>query len=112
MKHVTYGEKSLLMSDASADALIGYAAAIGMENSADVITLSAIGMDGNEAEVAFLLNASTAMVVESASGHGSPPENEEVVFYMQERTQRMRQPPPSQPQYLVDEIPDDVSELG
>lgn len=111
MKHVTYGQRSLLMSDASAGALIDYAAALGAERRADTVALSAIGPEGDEVEVTFLLNASTALVLESTSGYAPPPANGDAVAYMVERTQLLRQPPPVQPQALDDDAPYDLSSL-
>lgn len=110
MKHVSYGEKSLLMTDESADALIAYAAALGAENDADTVTLSAIGPEGNEVDVTFLLNPATTLVIETATGKGEPPDNEFAVLYMRERTQRLRQPPPAQPQVFDDELPGGVGD--
>lgn len=107
VKHVTYGEKSLLMSDASAEALIGYAVALGAENTADTVTLSAIGVEGNEVTVTFLLNPATALVVASASAHADPPANEEAVTRILDRTARLRRPPPPQPYAFDHEIPGD-----
>ncbi|MFE7845958.1 hypothetical protein ACFUTX_12305 [Microbacterium sp. NPDC057407] len=112
MKHVTYGENSLLMSDASADALIQYAAALGAENTADTVTLSAIRLEGNEVEVTFLLNPATALMVESATGVATPPPNDEAIASLRARTERLRHPAPAQPQFFDDEIPDDLRGLA
>lgn len=96
MKHVMYGEKSLLMADESADVLIEYAGVVAETAGGDTVRMQAVGNDGNKVEVTFLLNAGTVLVVETATAAFDPPSNEEAVQYMRARMERVRNPPPAQ----------------
>ena len=106
MKHVTFGEKSLLMGDDAADSLIDYARLLAIASSADTVTVRAIGADGNTVDAAFLLNQSTVLVVESTNSTMVPPQNDEAVRYMEERMDRLTNPRSAPP-----EDPDDILHL-
>jgi hypothetical protein len=93
VKHVTYSEKSLLMDDDAADALLEYARLLGEASRSDTVTVRAIGADGNTVDAAFLLNQSSVMMVESTNSTVVPPENSEAVRYMQERIDQLNRPP-------------------
>ncbi|NLP85243.1 hypothetical protein HF576_15450 [Microbacterium sp. CFH 90308] len=93
MKHVMYAEKSLLMGDDVADALLEYARLLAETSHADTVTVRAIGMDGNTVDAAFLLNSTSTMMVESTNSTVVPPDNEEAVRYLQGRIERMQRPP-------------------
>ena len=60
MKHVTFGDKALLMGDDAADALLEYARLLSDTDAADSVTLRAISPDGNTVEASFLLNTNTS----------------------------------------------------
>lgn len=105
MKHVTYGDKSLLIDDDGADSLMEYARALGSAHMTDAVTLRAIGPDGNEVDATFLLNAGTELMTETASARAEVPSNEEVVDYMQERTRLILTPPESQPMFDPLDLP-------
>lgn len=98
MKHVMYAEKSVLMDDASADTLIDYAAALADVGGGDTVSLHAVGVDGNEVDVTFLLNAATVLVVESASADLDVTENTAAVEEMRRRTAQLRNPIPASPE--------------
>ena len=100
-----YSEKSLLMDDASADVLIEYAALLAANGSSDTVRLQAVGEDGNDVEVAFLLNAATVLIVESASADLHPNANEQTVREMRDKIELLRNPPPARMQ-RASEIPD------
>lgn len=102
MRHVMYGGKSLLMEDASADTLVEYAAAVAADASGETVRLRALGDDGNEVDVAFLLNAGTVLVVESASGDLPLPANDERVEEMCAALARRRNPPSVQSEPVGD----------
>lgn len=103
MMHVMYGEKSLLMADDSADALLEYAGAIAETAGGDTVHMRAVGHDGNEVEVAFLLNSGTSLVIETASAAMEPPANTEVVEEIRRKTATLRNPPPAHPAEPLDE---------
>jgi hypothetical protein len=102
MKHVMYGEKSLLMDDDSADALIEYAGVIAQTGSGDTVRLRAAGSDGNAVEVVFLLNASTGLIVESASAQMDAPTNDDAVAEIRRKIDLLRNPPSSVAEMLED----------
>ena len=106
MKHVTFGEKSLLMSDDAADSLLDYARLLAMASTADTVTVRAIGAGGNTVDAAFLLNHSTVLVVESTNSTVVPPHNDEAVRYMQQRIDHLTHPRSAPP-----ENPDDILNL-
>ncbi len=111
MKHVMYAEKSLLMDDASAEALIDYAAALASIGDADTVRLRAMGDDGNEVEVSFLLNSATVLIIESASAALELMPNDEAVAHMRDRIDRIRNPRPAQPQERVESTEFDFDEI-
>jgi hypothetical protein len=93
MKHVMYAEKSLLMGDEVADAILEYARLLADASHADTVTVRAIGVDGNTVDAAFLLNSTSVMMVESTNSTVVPPDNAEAVRYLQEQIERLRRPP-------------------
>ena len=97
MKHVTYAHKALLVDDEAADWLMEYARALGEAHMTDSVTVRGIGMDGNEVESTFLLNASTELVTQTANTSAEGPDNDEAIGYMQERTRLILAPPAVQP---------------
>lgn len=97
MKHVTFGEKSLLVDDETADWLLEYATALAVAGSSDHVTIDAVGSDGNAVSASFLLNSGTEMMTETANSNLVPPANPESVRYMKERTSALRDPPFAQP---------------
>lgn len=78
-------QKSLLIGDAAADAVVRYAALTARSGGGDAITLRAIGVDGEEVAATFLLNAGTVMMVESSRSALPEPDNTEAIAYMTER---------------------------
>ena len=85
MKHVTFGDKSLLMGDSAADTLMEYARMIADSHTADSVTLQAISPDGNTVAASFLLNASTSLLIESTNSAAVAPPNEPAEKYMRAR---------------------------
>ncbi|MCP2635453.1 hypothetical protein K0817_002600 [Microbacterium sp. HD4P20] len=93
MKHVMYAEKSLLMGDDVADALLEYARLLAEGFHADTVTVRAIGADGNTVDAALLLTATSAMTVESTNSTVIPPDNAEAVRYLHGCIERLNRPP-------------------
>jgi hypothetical protein len=111
MMHVMYAEKSLLMDDASAEALIDYAAALADTAGGDTVRLRAVGDDGNEVEVAFLLNSATVLIIESATASLDLMPNDDAVEYMRSRTDHLRNPRPARTHTLSDASDFDFDEI-
>ncbi|BDI22626.1 hypothetical protein L3i23_14020 [Herbiconiux sp. L3-i23] len=78
-------DKSLLIGDEAADTLMEYAALIARSGTGDTVTLQAIGFDGSEVAVTFLLNSGTVLLVESSESSLPAPDNGEQVARMLER---------------------------
>src|SRR5918993_3325843 len=97
MKHVTFGDKSLLMGDDAADTLLEYARLLSDTGAADSVTLRAISPDGNTVEASFLLNANTVLMIETTNSEVEPPENEGEVAEMRGRIQAITRPSTAQP---------------
>ena len=113
MKHVTYAEKSLLMDDESAETLIEYAAALASSGGADRVRLRAVGSDGNDVEVEFLLNSATVLIVESASARLEPEPNPAAVRWMKSKMDRIKNPPSAQTEMpsSLDQFDFDLDEI-
>jgi len=98
MKHVTFGEKSLLVGDAAADTLLEYARLVADNQRADTVALRCISPDGNTVEASFLLNTNTLLMVESTNSEVEPPDNAEAVAEMQQRIDALTRPIGAQPE--------------
>jgi len=90
MKHISFADKTVFVTDEAADSLVEYTALLGAAQSADSVRMRAVGQDGNEADVDFVLNASTNLVSESTNATMEPPENAEAVAYMREKIELLR----------------------
>jgi len=88
VRHITIADKSLLVGNAVADALIRYAALLGQRNSADTVTIRSIGVDGEQVDAVFLLNSGTVMMAESTNSTLPEPDNSDALAYMHDQLQR------------------------
>ncbi|MFS0853026.1 hypothetical protein [Microbacterium sp. 179-I 3D4 NHS] len=98
MKHVTYGEKAHFLDDAAATALLEYASALGNASASDTVTVQAVDLHGNRVEATFLLNPSTELMMESASGQVAELDNSAVVEHMRAAIARLTDPPEIEPE--------------
>jgi hypothetical protein len=94
MKHITYAEKSLLVGDAAASALIEYAAVLASHGRGDSVTLRALSSDGDEVDATFLLTAGAPLMAETSTTRLPEPDNADAVARMQAETDRMVSPEP------------------
>lgn len=78
-------DKSLLVGNEAADTLVEYAALLARLTSGDAVSLRAIGVDGDEVTVAFLLNSGTVLVTETTTSSLPEPDNDDPVAYMRGR---------------------------
>ena len=97
MKHVTFGDKAVLMGDEAADTLLEYARVLADTAHADSVTLCAISPDGNTVDAAFLLSASAVLMVESTNSDVEAPDNAEAVREMRDRIDAVTRPPRAKP---------------
>jgi hypothetical protein len=94
MKHITYAEKSLLLGDDAADALIAYAAALATHGRGDGVTLRALSSDGDEVDATFLLTAGAPLMAETSTTRLPEPDNADAVTRMRSETDRLVSPEP------------------
>ncbi|WP_291039127.1 hypothetical protein [Herbiconiux sp.] len=92
MKHITYSDKSLLVGDAAADAIVEYAALLARHGSADTVTLNAYGADGGDVEATFVLDTGTVLMAETTESSIPEPDNSRAVQEMQEKTRQLECP--------------------
>ncbi|RIJ52440.1 hypothetical protein DZG00_04875 [Clavibacter lycopersici] len=92
MKHITYAEKSLLVGDATADALLEYAAALSSRGRGESVTVHAISSDGDEVDATFLLGAGAPFMAETTTSTIPEPDNEATVDAIRADLQRMQHP--------------------
>ena len=82
MKHVTVADKSLLVGDEAVDLLVEYATLLGQTGTADSVDLRALGPDGDEVMVTFLLNGGVTIVAETTTSSIPEPDNSKAEQYM------------------------------
>lgn len=97
MKHVTYGDRSLLTGTQAADVMMQYAALLARHHSADTVDLKAISTDGNDVTATFLLDTGAPLMAETTHSSMSEPDNSDVIAYMQTQIMRLSTPPPVPP---------------
>lgn len=90
MKLVTYADKSMLIDDPAADALLAYAAAVARAHTADTVRLHAVGTDGHQVEATFLLGEGAHLMAETAPPSVVDLPNHEAVEYMKQRMKTLR----------------------
>jgi len=97
MKHLTYSEKSLLVSDAAADLVLEYASALSNRGASDTVHITAFGADGDEVVATLLLGQGAPIMAESVTTSMSEPDNSDTVDYIRSAMQRFASPPHAQP---------------
>jgi len=102
MKHLTFGEKSLLVGDEVADLLLEYGAALARTGSADTVHVHGDGADGDEVVATFLLDQGATLMAETTHTTMDEPDNTEAVEYIRKGLKLLTSPPPIQPEENVD----------
>ena len=97
MKRVTFSNRSLLMGDDAADALVEYSALIARRGSADTVALRAVGADAEVVDATFMLGSGTILMAQSAHSTMEEPENSEAVFTLRQKIKRLGSPHPVVP---------------
>jgi hypothetical protein len=98
MKHITYGDKSLLLGDETADLLLEYAALLTSEADGDTVTVNAVSSDGDEVSASFLLGPGATMMAETAHTSLPEPDNRAALEYMKEAMMRLLVRPAAAPE--------------
>jgi hypothetical protein len=109
MKHVTYAEKSLLVGDEMADALLQYAAQLACDGHADAVDVRAISGDGDEVMATFLVGGGAPLMAETSTTSLPEPDNVELVSRIRAEIARRRQPPGIEPEDAATFVPIDLS---
>lgn len=97
MKHLLFANKTILVGDDAADALIEYGVALAANHTADRVTFAGIGADGATVEAAFLLNSGAALVAETTPSDLPEPDNTAEVARIRDRITRLSGGYPVQP---------------
>jgi hypothetical protein len=97
MKHVTYGEKSLLIGDDAADLVMEYASALANEGASDIVRLNAFGADGDEVVATLLLGQGAPLMAETSTTSLTGLDNTEAVEYMRDKLEQLADPHNAQP---------------
>ena len=97
MKHLTYSEKDLLVSDQAADPVLEYASALSNRGASDTVNLRAFGSDGDEVTATLLLGQGAPVMAESVTTSMADPDNDEAIEYIQRKLQELTSPPQAQP---------------
>ena len=113
MKHLTYSEKSLLVSDEAADLVLEYASALSNRGESDTVQILAFGADGDEVTATLLLGQGAPLMAESVTTSMSEPDNAETIGYIRAALEAFASPPQAQPEtdYRHRNIDDDY-QLG
>lgn len=90
MKYVTYGQRSVMLGDDAAHALLGYATALASAGRADHVTVRTVGLDGEEDDVTLLLSRGLPLMIEPASLSTGEPDNDSLIAELRQRTARLR----------------------
>ncbi|HEV7951431.1 MAG TPA: hypothetical protein VGP24_16840 [Glaciihabitans sp.] len=90
MKHITFGDKSLLVGDDVADMLLEYAAFLTSSGAGDTVQVHAIGSDGSDVTASFLLGPGVTMMAETSTTSLPEPDNREAIEYIKEATMQAR----------------------
>jgi hypothetical protein len=93
MKAVTYAENSWLLGDEAADTLMDYAVVLARIDSADSVEVLALGPDGTEQSVSFLIGPATMMTAQSSDSSVDAPDNRDAVTLIRERIRIIESPP-------------------
>jgi len=84
MKHITFGDKSLLVGDDATDALLEYAAYLTSASQGVTVEMHAISSGGDEVTATFLLGPGVTMMAETAHTSLPEPDNTTALAYMKQ----------------------------
>ena len=104
MKQITYSDSSWLVGDDAADVILEYAVLLARIESADAVGVRALGVDGQEQHVTFLIGPATMMTAETTDSGRAEPDNDEAIAEIYRRIGRITSPPHAQP-YHTEDIP-------
>ena len=86
MKQLRYGERTWLVGDAIADALLDHAAALARAGLAEHVSIAVLDINGMAEQVDFLIGPATMMTAEPVPEEFEDPDNTEAERMMRERS--------------------------
>jgi hypothetical protein len=86
MKQLRYGERSWLVGDTIADALLDHAAALARVEQAEHVVLNVLDINGTPERIEFLLGPATMMTAEPVPEEFEDPDNDDIETAMRART--------------------------
>lgn len=92
MKLVTYSDRSFVLDDVTADALIEFAAVLISAGEADSVEVNAFSEDDEPTTAKMLLGAGTPIVAETISRNLPEIDNSEAQAHIAEITRRLTKP--------------------
>ncbi len=93
MKSITYAEKSWLVGDDAADAVVEYAVLLARTGSADSVEVNALSADGTAHLITLVIGPATMMTLASVDASADEPNNDEAVIAIHERMRIIQSPP-------------------
>lgn len=90
MKHLTFANKSLLIGDEFADALMSYADVLMEHGAGDTVDFHATSSDRDEVTASVIFSAGTPLMTESIYNRLPEPDNTEALAYIEERVALLR----------------------
>jgi hypothetical protein len=97
MKHILFADKTVLVGDDAADALVEYAVALAANDTADRVDYTGIGADGATIQVSVLLNSGASLVAETTPSDLPEPDNQDEIVRIRERIDALTGSHPIQP---------------
>jgi hypothetical protein len=92
MKQLRYGERTWLVGDTIADALLDHAAALARADLAEHVALNVLDINGMPERIEFLLGPATMMTAEPVPEEFEDPDNDDVELAMRARTVELGAP--------------------
>jgi hypothetical protein len=93
MKQLRYGERTWLVGDGIADALLDHAAALARVEQAEHIGVNVLDINGMPEHVEFLLGPATMMTAEPVPEEFEDPDNADMERLMRQRTMDLNSAP-------------------
>jgi hypothetical protein len=93
MRRLTYVDKSVLIDDRAAVALLAFAAALVRAGEADTVTVNALTTAGHPTEISFVLGTGIGLASESVASSYTEPDNDDTLPDIEMRTERLTSAP-------------------
>jgi hypothetical protein len=93
MKQLRYGERTWLVGDGIADALLDHAAALARVEQAEHIGINVLDINGTPEHIEFLLGPATMMTAEPVAEEFEDPDNTDLERLMRLRTTDLNESP-------------------